>query len=100
MNGRVEDQADDGHADNGQQNAARHFQFFQANDHRQTHQRHDHREAREVTQRNRQAVQRVLDDQADAVGSDQQQEQTNTDAGAVRHALRQVAQNPATNAGC
>ena len=32
---------------------------------------------------------------ADAVGGDQQQEQTDTDAGAVRHAHRQVAQDPA-----
>ena len=52
-----------------------------------------------MAQRNRQAVERVLDNQTDAIGGDQQQEQADADAGTVRHALRQVAQDPATDAG-
>ncbi len=36
---------------------------------------------------------------AHAVCSDKQQEQADTDAGTVRNALRQVAQDPATNSG-
>ncbi|STQ08167.1 Uncharacterised protein [Enterobacter cloacae] len=90
MHGRIENQANNGHTDNGQQNAAWDFQFFQTNNHRQANQGHDHREAGEVTQRHRQTVQRVLNDQTHAIGGNQQQEQTDTDTGAVRHAVRQV----------
>ena len=68
---------------------------FSAEDHRQADQRHHHREGGERAERHRQTIQRVLHHQADAVGGDQQQEQTDTDAGAVRHAHRQVAQDPA-----
>ena len=100
MHGRIENQANNGHTDNGQQNAAWDCQFFQTNNHRQANQGHDHREAGEVTQRHRQTVQRVLNDQTHAIGGNQQQEQTDTDTGAVCYAVRQVAQNPATNAGC
>ena len=99
MHVRVENQADDRHADDGQQNTARNLQFFKADDHRQAHQRHHHREAVELTQRDRQTVQRVFHHHADAVGGNQQQEQTDTDAGAVRNTLRQIAQDPATNTG-
>ena len=52
-----------------------------------------------MTQRYRQAVQRVFDYQTHAVRRDQQQKQTDTDTGAVRNALWEVAQDPATNAG-
>ncbi|MNV27151.1 hypothetical protein D3C71_1182900 [compost metagenome] len=99
MHGRVENQPHNGHTDNGQQDAARHFQFFQADNHCQANQGHDHREAGEVAHRNRQAVQWILDNQTDAVRRNQQQEQADTNTRAVRHALRQVAQDPATNPG-
>ena len=100
MNVRIEDQADNRNADNRQQDTARHFQFFEANNHRQPDQRHNHRETVKITQRHRQTVQRVFDHQTNAVGGNQQQEQTDTNPRAVRNALRQVTQDPATNAGC
>ena len=96
----IENQADNRHADNGQQNAARHLHFFQTNDHREANQRHHHRETVKVAQRHRQTVQRVFDHQTNAVGGDQQQEQANPDPGTMRHALRQVTQDPAADAGC
>ena len=96
---RVENQAHNGDTDDGQQNPAWNLHFFQTDNHRQTNQRHDHREAVELTQRHRQTVDWVLNDHAHAVCRDQQQEQANTDAGTVRNALRQIAQNPATNPG-
>ncbi len=95
----IENQADDGDTDDGQQNAARYLQFLQTDDHRQTDQRHNDREAIELAQRNRQAVQWVFHYHAHAVRGDQQQEQADTNARTVRNALRQIAQNPATDAG-
>ena len=100
MDVRIEDQADNRDADNRQQDTARYFQFFKADNHRQPDQRHNHREAVKMTQRHRQTIQRVFDNQAHAVGGNQQQEQADTNPGAVRHALRQVTQDPATNTGC
>ena len=97
MHGRVGNQANNGNTDNSQQDAARYFQFFEANNHRQTNQRHNHREGIEVTQRNRQTVQRILNHQTNAVCRNQQQEQADTDSRTVRNALRQIAQDPATN---
>ncbi|MNE56392.1 hypothetical protein D3C80_1512960 [compost metagenome] len=99
MNGRIEKQPNHGNPDNGQQDTARHFQFFQTDNERQANERHDHREAGEMAHRNRQTIQRIFNDQTHAVGGNQQQEQTNTDACAVRDALRQVPQDPATDAG-
>ena len=95
----IENQADDRDTNDGQQNAARYLQFLQTDNHRQTYQRHDNREAIELTQRNRQAVQWVFHHHANAVRGDQQQEQADTNARTVRNALRQIAQNPATNTG-
>ena len=99
VNGRIENQTDNRNTDDGQQNTARHLQFFQADNHRQTNQRHNHREAGEMAHGHWQAVQWVFDYQTNAVRCNQQQEQADTDTGAVRHALRQVAQDPATNPG-
>ena len=99
MDVRIEDQADNRDADNRQQDTARHFQFFEADNHRQPDQRHNHREAIKITQRHRQTIQRIFNHQAHAVGGNQQQEQTDTNPRTVRHALRQVTQDPATNAG-
>ncbi len=99
MDVRIEEQTHNRNANNGQQNAAGDFQLFQTENNSQTHKRHNHREGIEIAQRDRQAIQRVFNDQADAVGGNQQQKQANTDTGSVGHALRQVTQNPATNAG-
>ena len=100
MDVRIENQADNRHADNGQQNTAWYFHFFQTDDHREANQRHHHREAGKFAQRHRQTIQRVFDHQTNAVGSDQQQKQANPDPGTVGHTLRQVAQDPAADAGC
>ena len=97
MHGRIENQANDGNTNNGQQDATRYFQFFEADNHRQTNQRHNDREGVEVTQRNRQAIQRVLNDQTNTVCRNQQQEQADTNTRTVRNALWQIAQDPATN---
>ncbi len=97
--GRIEKQTHNRHANDGQKDTARHLQLLQADNHSQTNQRHHHREAVEVAQRHRQPFNRVFHHQANAVGGDQQQEQADTDPSAMRHALRQVAQDPATNAG-
>ncbi len=99
MDVRIEEQTHNRNANNGQQNAAGDFQLFQTENNSQPHKRHNHREGIEIAQRDRQAIQRVFNDQADAVGGNQQQKQANTDTGSVGHALRQVTQNPATNAG-
>ena len=99
MDVRIENQAHNRHTNNGQQNTARHLHFFQTNDHREANQRHHHREAGKFAQRHRQTVQRIFDHQTNAVGGDQQQEQANPDPGTMRHALRQVAQDPAADAG-
>ena len=52
-----------------------------------------------MTQCNGQASTSVLDHQTHVVGRDQQQEQADTDTGAVRHARGQVAQNPRAHTG-
>ena len=88
MYGRIENQTHYGNTDNSQQDAARYFQFFEANNHRQTYQRHNHREGIEIAQRNRQAVQRVFNNQTHAVCRNQQQEQADTNPRTVRNTLR------------
>ena len=88
MNAWVKNQAENRNTDDGQQNAARDFQFFQTDDHRKANQRHNNREAVEMTERNWQAIKWVFNYQADTVCGNQQQEQADTDTSTMRNTHR------------
>ena len=96
---RIEDKAEDGDGDDHQQDPPRYSQLLQPEDHRKADQGHDDRHGGEGPQRHRQPLQRVLDHQPHPVGGDEQQKETNPDAGAVGNAHRQVVEDPATHPG-
>ncbi len=96
---RVKNKAKDGDGDDNQQDPARDFELLQPEDHREAEQGHDDRHRGKGPQRDRQPLERVLDDQPYPVGGDKQQKETDPDTGTVGNPHRQVVEDPATHPG-